>query len=198
MSAQAYGWLMAGGGGDLFDRHLFACAATVAMADQGWPLAVGLGLSAEALAALVGEFFPHAPGLLVGLDPDVDGTDPMTADEAALRALLLENRTAGAVEEGWLARIVARRALSPRQLWQDLGLTSRADLSLLLARHFAPLAARNRHDMRWKPFFWREIEAASGMDCRAATKCRRCTHFSHCFGPETGTSLIGTPPAYAP
>ncbi|HTH15703.1 MAG TPA: nitrogen fixation protein NifQ [Magnetospirillum sp.] len=190
MSAQAYGWLMAGGGGDPFDRHLFACATAIALAEPARPLAVGLGLSAEDLAALVGEFFPHAPSLLSGLDPAQDGMFAQTADEAALRQLLLANRSLGAVEEGWLAHIIARRALSPRPLWQDMGLNSRDDLGLLLAHHFSPLAARNRDGMRWKPFFWREIEAAEGIDCRAARKCRTCRSFDRCFGPECGTSLL--------
>jgi len=33
MTARAYGWLMAGGGGDAFDRHLFLCVIAVTQAD---------------------------------------------------------------------------------------------------------------------------------------------------------------------
>lgn len=190
MSAQAYGWLMAGGGGDPFDRHLFACATAMALAEPSRPLAVGLGLAAEELAALVGEFFPHAPSLLAGLDPATDGSYPQTSDEASLRALLLANRSLGVVEEAWLAHILARRALSPHPLWQDMGLSARADLSLALVHHFAPLAGRNHQAMRWKPFFWREIEAAGGLDCRAAAKCQSCRSYQACFAPEDGTSLL--------
>lgn len=190
MTARAYGRLMAGGGGDPFDRHLFACVFTVVRAESGPSLAVGLGLSAEALAVLVGSFFPHAPDLLTGLDPAIDGSEAITADEERLRALLLENRSLGTIEETCLAHIIARRALEPHLLWQDLGLSSRADLSLLLIRHFAPLAARNIRDMRWKPFFWREIEALAGHDCRTGGKCRRCSHQRDCFGPEAGASFI--------
>lgn len=189
MSIRAYGRLMAGGGGDPFDRHLFACVTTIARIEAR-PLAVALGLSAEALAALVGEFFPHAPELLAGTDPAEDGAEPLTADEDSLRALLLRNRRAGIVEEDWLAHVLARRALSPRPLWQDMGLGARSDLSLILGHHFSDLAARNRRDMRWKPFFWREIELAEGWDCRAATKCRQCRQYARCFGPEPGRSLI--------
>lgn len=82
MTVQAYGRLMAGGGGDPFDRHLFACVTTLALSERR-PLAVGLGLAAEDMAALVGEFFPHAPDLLSGVDPDRDGAAPLTADEGA-------------------------------------------------------------------------------------------------------------------
>ncbi len=190
MTARAYGWLMAGGGGDAFDRHLFACVIAVTRADPTRSLAVGLGLSAEAMAALVGGYFPHAPELLTGLDPEEDGSRALTSDEFSLRDLLIDNRTSGTVDEEWLAHIIARRALSPHPLWQDLGLSHRDDLSLLMARHFRPLAGRNGRDMRWKPFFWREIERAEGLDCRAATPCEDCRQFSRCFGPEAGNSFV--------
>lgn len=189
MAAEAYGRLMAGGGGEPLDRHLFACVVTLARSERR-PLAVGLGLSAEDLAALVGAFFPHAPDLLTGLDPDRDGTVPLTADESALRQLLLHHRAAMAVEEDWLARIVARRALSGRPLWQDMGLGGRTDLSLALGRHFPALAARNRSEMRWKAFFRRELELAAGIDCRTAHDCPRCRQHGRCFDREAGTSLI--------
>ncbi|MGE5514427.1 MAG: nitrogen fixation protein NifQ [Bacteroidota bacterium] len=189
MAAQAYGRLMAGGGGDPFDRHLFACVTALARSERR-PLAVGLGVSAEALAALVGTFFPHVPELLLGVDPDRDGSEPLTAEEDALRALLLPHRTAMVVEEEWLAHILARRALSGRPLWQDMGLGSRADLSLMLAYHFTSLAERNHRDMRWKPFLRRELELAVGIDCRASGPCDHCRHHARCFGPEAGTSLL--------
>lgn len=191
MTAQTYGWLMgSGGGGTPFDRHLFACAIAVTQADTPQSLAVGLGLSAEGLAALVGRYFPDAPGLLTGLDPDEDGSPPLTADEFGLRALLMDYRSQHYVEEEWLAHILARRALSPRPLWQDMGLGERAELNLLMVHHFSPLAARNHRDMRWKPFFWRELEVSGGWDCRTETGCDQCRRFARCFGPEPGTSLI--------
>lgn len=191
MAAEAYGRLMAGGGGDPFDRHLFACVTALARSERR-PLAMGLGLSAEAFAALVGEFFPHAPELLVGVDPDRDGSEPLTADEGALRDLLMRHRTSMAVEVGWLAHILARRALSGRPLWQDMGLSCRADLGLLLGYHFTSLAERNHRDMRWKPFLRRELELACGIDCRAESQCDQCRHHGRCFGPEHGNSLILT------
>lgn len=193
MTAQAYGWLMAGGGGgEAFDRHLFACVIAISQTSHQQPLAVSLGLSAEGMAALVGLYFPHAPGLLVGLDLLEDGISPQTADEFSLRDLLMENRSHGFIEEEWLAHILARRALSPRPLWQEMGLSHRADLSLLMAHHFTPLAMRNQRDMRWKPFFWRELELAGGLDCQAETECPQCRRFNRCFDPEQGTSLILT------
>lgn len=190
MSAQVYGWLMAPGGGAPFDRHLFACAIATGMDDPSRSLPVSLGLSAEALAALVGHFFPHAPSLLSGLDPDEDGSAPLTADEFILRDLLNDNRSHGFVEEEWLSFIIARRALMPDLLWQGLGLRDRDELNMAMARHFRPLAQANRLDMRWKQFFWREIERAAGLDCRTSVQCHQCRRFAHCFGPEMGRSLL--------
>lgn len=166
MPIASYRWLMAGGtAGDPFDRHLFACAVALALADSARPLAVGLGLSAECLAALVGRYFPHAPGLLAGLSPDEDGAEPRTPEEGALRSLLLDHRAEDTVETDWLAHIIARRATLPHHLWQDLGLSGHADLGLLMHRHFAPLAARNRRDMRWKAFFHQELGGAPPLAC---------------------------------
>jgi NifQ. len=190
MSGQIYGWLMAQGGGDPFDRHLFACAISTGLADPARSLPVSLGLSAEALAALVGEFFPHAPTLLSGLDLDGDGAAPLTADEFALRDLLADNRSHDFVEEEWLSCILARRALGRNLLWQDMGLKDRNQINLLMARHFRPLAEANHLDMRWKPFFWREIERKAGMDCRTTVQCHQCSHFSRCFGPELDRSPV--------
>lgn len=197
MTAHTYGWLMAGGGGEAFDRHLFACVVAIARTTRTQPLAVNLGLSAEALAALVGIYFPHAPSLLSGLDPTEDGMAPQTADEFALRQLLMDCRSQDSIEQEWLAHILARRTLSQKPLWQEMGLSHRADLSLLMTHHFAPLAARNQRDMRWKPFFWRELEIAGGLDCQAETQCPQCRRFTRCFDPELGTSVVLSEPRHA-
>lgn len=189
MAARAYGRLMAGGGGDPFDRHLFACVTTLALTERR-PLPAALGLAAEDFAALVGEFFPHTPELLAGIDPERDCGRTLTAGEDALRDLLLRHRAVGSIEEHWLAHIIARRSQSGRLLWQDLGLSCRGDLSLILATHFTPLAGLNHNDMRWKPFFRRRLELESGLDCQSATSCEECRRQSRCFGPEAGTSLI--------
>lgn len=189
MAARAYGRLMAGGGGDPFDRHLFACVTTLALTERR-PLPTALGLTAEDFAALVGAFFPHAPELLIGIDPERDCGRTLTAEEEALRDLLLRHRALGSIEEFWLAHVIARRSQSGRLLWQDLGLSCRGDLSLILATHFTPLAVRNQDDMRWKPFFRRTLELESGLDCQRDTPCGQCRRQPRCFGPEAGTSLI--------
>ena len=72
MAKQRYARLMSGPScGDPFDRHLFACAISLVQSTHGESLTHGLGLSEECLAALVGRYFPHAPGLLDGDRHDV-------------------------------------------------------------------------------------------------------------------------------
>jgi len=186
-----YHWLMAAPGqGDPFDRHLFASAIAIALTDAEHTLAAGLGLSAENLAALVGLHFPQAPGLLSGLDPDDDGRMAISLEEPDLRQLLLDHRSHGYIAEEWLAHIIARRSLQPNHLWQDLGLTGRADLSLLMMRHFAPLAAANVNDMKWKKFFYRTLCQQEGVSICKSPTCDSCRDFVHCFGAEEGSSLL--------
>lgn len=193
MTGSVYARLMAGpGGGDPFDRHLFACA--IALAAPAGPPAVGLGLAEQSLAALVGRYFPQAPGLVPGLLPPGGGDAPLTPEEPDLRALLLEHRTRGLVEEEWLAHIVARRALGANHLWQDLGLTGRPDLSGLMRRHFRGLADLNGRDMKWKKFFYRELCQREGIPICKAPNCEICADVAHCFGDEAGLPLLVAKP----
>ncbi|RAU22360.1 hydrogenase [Paramagnetospirillum kuznetsovii] len=195
MAMDVYTRLMAGAGsGNSFDRHLFACAIAVAMADRsGRPLTSGLGLSAFNLAALVGRYFPLAPGLLSGLSGEEED-EPLAAEEPDLRALLVEHRSRGLVEEEWLAHVIARRSLGANHLWQDLGLTGRADLSGLMRRHFSRLAEANSGDMKWKKFFYRELCQREGIVICKSPNCEVCADVAVCFGAEDGVSLLAHRP----
>ncbi|HIJ61503.1 MAG TPA: nitrogen fixation protein NifQ [Rhodospirillaceae bacterium] len=195
MSSSVYQWLM-GKGGDaaLFDRHLFACCLALVAAESR-PLTVSLGLSPHALRCLLERYFPHAAGLAADLA--ADGDEPLAPEEPDLRAYLQEHGSRGAVEETWLAHIIARRALESNHLWQDLGLVGRADLSVLMARHFAPLATANWMDMKWKKFFYRELCKRDGLVACKAPVCDICEDFLECFGGEQGqplTALAGLRP----
>lgn len=194
MALDIYTRLMAAaGGGDPFDRHLFACAIAVSWTEaKGESLTLGLGLSALDLAALVGRFFPLAPGLLAGLSDEDDSC--LAPEEPDLRALLLEHRSRGLIEEEWLAHVIARRALGSNHLWQDLGLTGRADLSGLMRRHFVGLAELNSGDMKWKKFFYRELCQREGVLICKSPNCEVCVDAALCFGAEDGVSLLGESP----
>ncbi|MBI3444741.1 MAG: nitrogen fixation protein NifQ [Magnetospirillum sp.] len=197
MAREIYFRLMSGHGiSDPFDRHLFACSIALVLA-AGDSLTHGLGLSSEALAALVGRHFPDAPGLLSGLSLGDHADQPLSPEEPDLRALLLEFRTAGRIEEEWLAHIIARRSLGANHLWQDLGLTGRADLSGLMRRHFLGLAELNSRDMKWKKFFYRELCQREGVLICKSPNCETCTDVALCFGAEEGASLLSVRPAVA-
>jgi nitrogen fixation protein NifQ len=181
-----YRRLMQGGTGDPFDRHVFACAIALAASEPNRPLTASLGLAGAALRALFAAYFPEEAELSAGLGEDA-GLDQL--EEPDLRALLTEHGSRGVREETWLAAIVARRSLGANHLWQDLGLSSRDDLSRLLLRHFRPLAARNSGDMKWKKFFYRALCERDGALVCKAPNCAVCDDVSLCFGGEAGEPL---------
>jgi nitrogen fixation protein NifQ len=86
--------------------------------------------------------------------------------------------------------MIARRAMEPDHLWQDLGLRDRGELSALLHRHFAPLARQNTDNMKWKRFFYRMICDSEGFALCTTPICSDCTDFDMCFGEETGEARL--------
>jgi nitrogen fixation protein NifQ len=118
-----------------------------------------------------------------GAPPDDDEVD-------MVRDLLLTNRTNADDESRWLAQMVARRAVEPSHLWEDLGLRNREELSQLLKRHFAPLADRNTRGMRWKRFFYRMLCEDDGFLLCATPVCTECCDFESCFGDEDGEGRL--------
>jgi nitrogen fixation protein NifQ len=169
-----------------FDRHVFASLLAIAASEPG-ALATRAGLAPDELACLLERWFPHAVGFL-------DRSTPQAADAedevAMVRDLLLAHRSTPGDEAGWLAAMVARRAVEPNHLWEDLGLRDRSELSRLLSRHFAPLAARNTRNMRWKRFFYRSLCETDGLVMCTAPVCTACRDFDLCFGAEDGESRL--------
>lgn len=179
-----YQRLMAAGDGDAFDRHVFACILVRGAAEAPTPLTEAIGLDRAEVHRLLDRHFPAASWLAKEL-PAGATTGEDAIEEPDLRRLLCDNAThPGCDEAGWLAAMVARRSLKPNHLWQDLGLATRADLSGLLNRHFAPLAAKNLRDMKWKKFFYRQMCEAEGMSICKSPVCDICPDFTLCYGPE--------------
>lgn len=104
--------------------------------------------------------------------------------------LLLAHRSTPGREGRWLAAMIARRAVEPNHLWEDLGLRDRGELSRLLGRHFAPLAARNTRNMRWKRFFYRTLCESDGLVMCSTPVCSSCGDFELCFGQEDGEGRL--------
>ena len=175
---------------DEFDAHVAASILAIAFGEavaEGRPLTSATGLPLEQLNELVAHLFPRAaPWSFLAPAGEVE----RSADEACLLDLLTSCSTSRTAFEARLAAMIARRAQCPNHLWQDLGLNSRRDLSELMARHFKPLAMQNKQDMKWKKFFYRVICADAAYSLCTAPSCGECDDFDHCFGEETGESLL--------
>lgn len=170
-----------------FDRHVFASILAVA-ASEGNVLPERAGLAADDLATLIGRWFPGASNAL----PAWTSHSPRVDDDeiVMVRDLLLEHRSSDGDDGRWLAAMVARRAMEPNHLWEDLGLRERSELTRLLLRHFAPIAARNTKNMRWKRFFYRALCERDGLVMCSTPVCTQCGDFGLCFGEESGESRL--------
>ncbi|WP_244644415.1 nitrogen fixation protein NifQ [Azorhizobium oxalatiphilum] len=169
-----------------FDRHVLASILALA-ASEGGSVARHAGLSVPALAALLHRHFPLAGNL----GPRWHTAAGPEDDEAAMVRDLLLSRRAPTGETGvWLAGMVARRAMEPNHLWEDLGLRQRAELTRLMGRHFTPLAKTNINNMRWKRFLYRALCEDDGFVMCSTPVCTQCADFDLCFGDESGESRM--------
>ncbi len=174
-----------------FDRHVFASILAAAAMD-GDAVVELAGLTADELAALFARYFPHARELAAAwCAPDGRAGNDASDDEVAIvRDLLLANRSTAGDAGRWLAAMVARRSMQPNHLWEDLGLRERPELTRLLTRHFASIAARNTKNMRWKRFFYRMLCEDDGLVMCSTPVCTQCRDFDLCFGDESGESRL--------
>lgn len=176
---------------DPFTAHVFACALCVGMFEARVfveNVGTSLGLARRELVRLVERWAPAA-ARYANLDEQPE-TLCFSEEEDQLRALLQRYRGDCSEETDWLVSVVARRSMSPRHLWQDLGLTRREELTRLMNERFPELAARNSTNMKWKKFFYRSICELEGFVLCAAPTCRECNDFHSCFGDETGESAL--------
>jgi nitrogen fixation protein NifQ len=189
-----HAWLVAQGTGgecDRFDVHILASILSIALiqaGEHGLPLSDVIGLGGREIVGLVGAMLP---GALSRFETMAD-LPPPEADEnqSMLRDLLRRGTSDGSEWQDGLAAMIARRAMEPHHLWQDLGLRHRRELSWLLERHFEPLARRNTGDMKWKKFFFRLICRDEGYRLCTTPVCDECDDFDACFGAEDGESLL--------
>ncbi|MBK1698987.1 nitrogen fixation protein NifQ [Rhodovibrio salinarum] len=183
MTNALYTDLISGGTGEAFDRHVFAAVIATGFAPPERLLTDTLALSLPDLTRLFTAYFPHRLDLL-DVHPRWSGEQADELEEPSLRALLYNNHSpeTNADHARWLARIIARRSLGTRHLWEDLGLTRRAEIGDLMRRHFAPLAARNP-GMRWKKFFYRTLCEQEGVLLCKAPNCQDCADYRLCFPP---------------
>lgn len=89
-----------------------------------------------------------------------------------------------ATEIAAMAHTVALACLGDNHLWQDLQLGSRAELSALMRRWFPALVEKNRFDMKWKKFLYKQLcEREQVFVCKSPS-CAVCCDHAVCFGPE--------------
>ncbi|MGA8172694.1 MAG: nitrogen fixation protein NifQ [Methylocystis sp.] len=174
--------------GAAFDRHVLASIIALASTESGG-LPARTGLSAADLEDVSARGFP---GLKIlgscQVGPSLIDTDEMEV----VRDLFLANRSSEGDCGRWFAAMMARRALEPNHLWEDLGLRERSELTRLISRHFAPLAVRNDKNMRWKRFIYRMMCEDDGFVMCSSPVCSNCADYSLCFGAETGTSRVAS------
>ena len=170
-----------------FDRHVLASILAVA-ATEGGSVAERTGLSSQDLAALLAQWFPSARDVAAAWSAQAGQTED--EEVAMVRDLLLARRSGKDEVSGWLAAMIARRAMEPNHLWEDLGLRERPELTRLLMRHFAPLAVRNTKNMKWKRFFYRMLCEDDGFVMCTTPVCTQCNDFDLCFGEESGESRM--------
>ncbi|TDQ54687.1 NifQ protein, partial [Phaeovulum veldkampii DSM 11550] len=72
--------------------------------------------------------------------------------------------------------------IPPSPTFSYNSLPDRARLSGLIAREFPRLFAANRHNLRWKRFFYRQI-CAGGSGLCPAPNCDDCPERSACLAP---------------
>jgi nitrogen fixation protein NifQ len=169
------------------DWRALAAAVSLAAAESEAgeeALLARLGLSPDEFERMRRRYFPGLPMVETG---SASGSG---AETQALITLLLMHRAKGLPEEAWFASIIARRAQEQHHLWQDLGLASRDQLNELIARHFPRLHRKNRNNMKWKKFFYRQICADRSFSLCLAPSCAECNEFAACFSAEEGAPLI--------
>lgn len=192
-AGEAYAWLIEASSGsscDAFDIHVFASILALALEEVsgGRRLSDGTGLAPEALASGADDMFPGAATALRELSRG--GSPFVDEEEQSVRDILMMYATGASDLERPLAAMIARRCTWPHHLWQDLGLRDRGELSALMKRHFAPLAAKNRNDMKWKKFLYRMVCGSEGFTLCTSPVCSECDDFANCFGAEDGESLL--------
>jgi nitrogen fixation protein NifQ len=174
------------------DPATLACAGVIALApSRRAPYNVPVaGLERAALVALTARLFP---GLSVSSEwADGPPPPPDSLDEFDdLLALLREHRSHEDELSEWLAHALATAAMADNHLWQDLGLPSRRELSLLMQTYFASLAQRNAGDMKWKKFLYRQLCERAGLTICRSPSCAVCSDYPQCFGPEEAQAGYG-------
>jgi nitrogen fixation protein NifQ len=190
---EAYQWLIGASASSphsVFDVHVVAAILSLAIGEAAYGASIPerVGLEKQPLMELVAEMFPGAYSVLE--NEVTDERVEIDNEEQSLRDILAIYATGASLLERPLGAMIARRCKWPHHLWQDLGLRDRGELSVLMQRHFARLAEKNRQDMKWKKFLYRMVCSSEGFVLCTAPVCAECEDFLSCFGAEDGESRL--------
>ncbi|MGE4544311.1 MAG: nitrogen fixation protein NifQ [Pedobacter sp.] len=168
------------------DRHLFACLLTVA-ADEPYDTAAALGLEADELLDVLGNWFPGcSPDLLQRFGSPAQ-VPPPEYNEEVLQILLahVPKNDDGTPRASslHLARMIAARTARPGHLWVAMGLFERPQLSASIRRLLPSLAAANSQNMRWKRYLFKQVCDLNGGTMCKSPNCGECSDYAICF-PE--------------
>lgn len=156
---------------------------------EGGALPPWLGLEPAAFRCLLAHHFPglrdtrfvRLSGVRAGL---TTAQDPRREERDELVRLMLMHKTGESPSEVWMAQVVAAGCMGSDHLWEDLGLRDRGQLTGLMRRNFASLAALNVRDMKWKRFLYKQLCEAEGIYTCRSPSCEVCRDYHVCFGPE--------------
>jgi nitrogen fixation protein NifQ len=182
MRESVYASLMAYRRGHLNDHHLAYILSTHMTTGGGMPKC--LGLSPVSFAHMMNIHFPGAMRTfnLLSYGEELDSS---RADERKeLVDLMWSHCTRKNESVQGMAQIVAVGCMGSNHLWQDLGLWSRDDLSILMAHNFPKLATKNNRDMKWKKFLYKQLCIQEGIYSCRAPSCEVCKDYDACFSVE--------------
>ena len=176
-----------------FDK-LLACAADspnarwLAQIVASWQAGEGvlpfaLGMSVPSFQQLLRCYFPDYPSSPIGRAGQTPDFGRML-EKQDLEQYLRQYAVMPAPESEWIIALIVAACLGGDHLWQDLGLFSRSELSALLRHNFPEMAAKNRKDMKWKKFIYKQLCEAEGLYVCRAPSCEVCKDYDVCFGPE--------------
>ena len=146
------------------------------------------GLDASTLSRLLRHYFPGAAQSESPVHElafqDAVCTALSTEEFDELLALLREHRRDDSEETEWIARALISACAGDNHLWEDMGLPDRAALSRLIKHYFPILYYKNRGNLKWKKFFYRQLcDRAEARLCKAPS-CGVCSDYAQCFGRE--------------
>lgn len=138
-----------------------------------------LPAAAQTLGLDAGEYWGIFPGPEPLAKPILARDIPPLLPE--LVALLWSFRATDAVETRVMAGAIACACFGSRHLWEDLGLVSRSEATVLIERHFPQLARGNVRELKWKHFIFERLGEYLKLPDLYPPGCPGCDEFSVCF-----------------